>query len=84
MAIEPWVGVRENGPLLVFGQTAMFFYLVHRLVLEVPATWLNLRGTGGLAETYVVSAVLLVALYPACLWYRKVKAAHPQSMLKWF
>jgi hypothetical protein len=28
--------------------------------------------------------VLLVALYPACLWYRRVKAAHPDSWLKYF
>ena len=31
---------------LVFGETSMFFYLVHRLVLEVPATWFGLRGFG--------------------------------------
>jgi uncharacterized membrane protein len=84
MALEPRIGVRENGPLLVFGQTAMFFYLVHRLVLEVPATWLGLRGAVGLTEIYAGSVVLLLALYPACLWYRRLKATHPQSFLKWF
>lgn len=81
--IEPRIGLRENGPFYVFGQTAMFFYIVHRLVLEVPATWFGLRGAGDLATTYWVSAVLLVALYPACLWYRKLKAAHPDSVLKY-
>lgn len=84
MMIEPIMGVRENGPLLVFGQTAMFFYLVHRLVLEVPATYFGLRGDWGLVETYSVSVILLLALYPACLWYRSYKAAHPNSFLKWF
>ncbi len=81
--IEPRIGVRDNGVFLVFGQTAMFFYIVHRLVLEVPATWFGLRGVGDLATTYWVSAVLLVLLYPACLWYRKFKAAHPDSVLKY-
>lgn len=82
--IEPVIGVRRNGVFLVFGETAMFFYLVHRLVLEIPATWFGLRGAGDLRTTYVVAAVLLVALYPACLWYRRFKAAHPDSILKYF
>jgi uncharacterized membrane protein len=81
--IEPRIGIRENGVFLVFGQTAMFYYLVHRLVLEIPATYFGLRGVGDLATTYWVAAVLLVALYPACRWYRAVKAAHPESFLKY-
>jgi uncharacterized membrane protein len=81
--LEPRIGVRENGVFLVFGQTAMFFYLVHRLALEVPATYFGLRGVGDIGTTYAVAAVLLVALYPACRWYRTVKAAHPESVLKY-
>jgi uncharacterized membrane protein len=84
MTIEPIIGVRRNGPFLVFGQTAMFFYLVHRLVMEIPATYFGLRGIGDLTTTYIVAAILLVLLYPACLWYRRLKAAHPQSFLKYF
>lgn len=84
MTLEPIIGVRRNGVLLVFGQTAMFFYLVHRLVLEVPATYFGLRGAGNLATTYIVTGVLLVALYPACRWFREVKARHPASFLKYF
>jgi hypothetical protein len=81
--IELRIGIRENGPFLVFGQTAMFFYLAHRLMLEVPATYFGLRGAGDLSTTYAVAAVLLLALYPACRWYRTVKAAHPESFLKY-
>jgi uncharacterized membrane protein len=84
MAIEPIIGVRENGVFLVFGQTAMFFYLVHRIILEVPATYFGLRGIGNLATTYIVTTVMLVLLYPACRWYRTVKANHPASFLKYF
>ncbi len=83
MQLEPKIGVRPNGVLLVFGQTAMFFYLVHRLAFEVPATYFGLRGAGGLSTTYFVAAVMLVAIYPACRWYRTVKAAHPTSALKY-
>ncbi len=84
MAIEPIIGVRKNGVFLVFGQTAMFFYLVHRIILEVPATYFGFRGVGNIATTYIVSVVLLVLLYPACRWFRTLKATHPGSFLKYF
>jgi uncharacterized membrane protein len=83
MKLEPVIGVWQNGPLLVFGQAAMFFYLAHRLVLEVPATYFGLRGAGDLTTTYVVAAVMLIWLYPACRWYRSMKAAHPTSFLRY-
>ena len=81
--IEPRIDVRPNGMFLVFGQTAMFYYLVHRLVLEIPATYFGLRGFGNLAATYIVAAPLLILLYPACRWYRSLKQRHPQSFLKY-
>lgn len=81
--IELRIGVRENGVFYVFGQTAMFFYLVHRLAFEVPATYFGLRGIDGLGATYGVAAVTLVLLYPACRCYRAIKAAHPRSILKY-
>jgi len=84
MRIEPRIGVRASGPLLVFGQTSMFFYLAHRLAFEVPATYLGLRGAGGLGTTYLVSAVMLMVLYPACRGYRSLKGAYPQSVLRYF
>ncbi len=31
-----------------------------------------------------ISGVALLALYPACRWYRTMKARHPQSFLKYF
>jgi uncharacterized membrane protein len=84
MALEPIIGVRPNGVFLVFGQTAMFFYLVHRLAFEVPATYLEFREAGDLEATYIAALVMLVLLYPACRWYRTVKAAYPNSVLKYF
>ena len=84
MKIEPRIGVRPNGPILVFGQTAMFFYLLHRLVLEIPATYFGLRGFGDISTTYIVWAIMLVPLYYACVWYRDVKKEYPDSLLKYF
>ena len=81
--IEVRIGVRENGVFYVFGQTAMFYYLVHRLAFETPATYFGLRGFDGLAATYGVAAAMLVLLYPMCRWYRTVKAEHPRSVLRY-
>src|SRR5271157_123702 len=81
--LELRIGVRENGVFYVFGQTAMFFYLVHRLAFEIPATYFGFRGIDGLRATFGAAAVALVLLYPACRWYRTVKTAHPRSILKY-
>jgi uncharacterized membrane protein len=79
MIVERRVTVRENGPLLVFGQTAFFFYVVHRFVFDVSANWMGLKGAGDLGATMVASAIMLVVLYPCCRWYRSYKRAHPES-----
>lgn len=83
MAFEERIGFRKNGPLLVFGQTSMFFYLVHRLVMEIPATYFGLRGAGDITTTYIVTIVFLPLLYPMCRWYRGVKTSHPDSFLRY-
>ncbi|MEZ5083127.1 MAG: heparan-alpha-glucosaminide N-acetyltransferase domain-containing protein [Bacteroidales bacterium] len=84
MRIEPVIGVRQKGPILVFGQTAMFYYLLHRLVLETSATYFNVHGFGDISTTYITWALMVVPLYYTCLWYRKVKTSHPQSLLRYF
>jgi hypothetical protein len=78
--MERLIGDRPNGVLLVFGQTAMIFYLVHRLILEGTATHAGLRHFSDLKTTFTISIVMLVLLYPFCLWYRGFKAKHAHSM----
>ncbi len=78
--LERLVGDRPNGVLLVFGQTAMIFYLVHRLVLEGSATYAGLRHFSDLKTSIIISAVMLMLLYPFCLWYRGYKAKHVHSI----
>ncbi|UJP06168.1 MAG: heparan-alpha-glucosaminide N-acetyltransferase domain-containing protein [Nitrosomonas sp.] len=68
-----------NGPVLVFGQTALFFYLAHFAVL----TGLKpLFDSGGLQQTYWISLLVLIILYPVCRGYRNLKRRHPQSLLR--
>lgn len=76
----PW---RRN-PLLVFGQTALFFYVLHFIVLGGSA----LAITGGmmqrgLVEAYLAAGATLVVLYPVCLGFRALKQRHPDSILQY-
>ena len=78
--VEQRIGVRPNGVLLVFGQTSMMFYLVHRILLTGSGTYGGMRDITDLSGTYIITGVLLLALYPFCLWYRGFKAKHPDSI----
>ena len=78
---ERIIGVRQNGVLLVFGQTSMIFYLVHRLVLTGSGTYVGLRGITDLTTCYIISFIMLGLLYPFCLWYRGLKARHRDSII---
>ncbi len=78
--IEPIIGVRQNGVLLVFGQTAMIFYLVHRLILTGSGTYGGLRDFSDLNTSYIITFIMLVLLYPFCLWYRGFKSKHRDSI----
>jgi uncharacterized membrane protein len=76
----PW---RWN-PLLVFGQTALFFYILHFVLLGGSA----LAITGGmmqrgLPEAFATAGATLVLLYPVCLGFRRLKKRHPNSILQY-
>jgi uncharacterized membrane protein len=76
----PW---RWN-PLLLFGQSAYFFYLVHFLVLGGSA----MAITGGiqqrgLSEAYLAALGTLIVLYPVCCAWRAFKQAHPRSFAQY-
>lgn len=78
--LENIIGTRQNGVLLVFGQTSMMFYLVHRLFLTGTANFGDLKKFTDLPTTYLITLVMLILLYPFCLWYRGFKAKHPGSI----
>jgi uncharacterized membrane protein len=66
-------------PLLVFGQTALFFYLLHAHLLELGAYALGVSHKLGLTATFAASGIVAALLYPLCLWYRSYKREHPQG-----
>jgi uncharacterized membrane protein len=77
-----WRIARPWKPLLVLGQTALFYYLLHVHVFKAAAGALGLYRSAGLATTYVAAAAMLVALYPLCRWYLGVKRRHPDGPLR--
>ena len=75
---------RHWNPLLVFGQTALFFYILHFILLGGSA----LAITGGmmkrgLPEAYSAAAATLVVLYPVCVGFRRLKQRFPNSVLQY-
>jgi len=75
----------RNNPLLVFGQTPLFFYMVHFVVLGGSAiAWTGGIGMRGLSEAYLAAGVTIALLYPACIGYRALKAKYPKSALQYF
>jgi uncharacterized membrane protein len=82
-------GETFGGPLLLIGQTALFYYLLHIHVLAFVG-WItgwhdskNDHGTLGLWSAYVFGLAIVAVLYPLCVWYRRKKAAHPRSLLQY-
>jgi len=56
---------------VILGQTALYFFLAHWFVYG--AFGIAFPTPGGLAETYLVWVVGLVALYPICKAYEAFK-----------
>ena len=75
--------VNLDNPVLVFGQTAFFFYVAHIFLYEVTARLLGLHMQGGLLVSTVATTVGLVVLYPVCRWYRGFKAMHAGTVLRY-
>ena len=71
-------------PLATLGATAFFYYLFHAHLVNAAAFFSHEdRNSHGLLKTYVAAAVVLVALYPACVRYRRYKAAHPNGWTRY-
>ena len=74
---------RAWNPLLVFGQTAFFFYLIHMHILIFSALAMGMFMKQGLGAAYLAALAVLVLLYPVCLWFRRFKARRPRSWVRY-
>jgi uncharacterized membrane protein len=70
----------SRDPLVVFGETPLFFYVLH-----IPLLGLSRRALGdaaaaaGLGTVFVATVVVLTVLYPACIGYRRLKASRKHA-----
>jgi hypothetical protein len=69
-------------PVLLFGQVALFYYLLHIHLLHLVGWALGLRHSLGLESAWLGALGALLVLYPACRWYRGYKAAHPNGLAR--
>ncbi len=73
----------QGNPLLVLGQTALFFYMLHFILLGAGAQALGDAIPRGLPQAYLAAGAVVLALYPACRWYRDFKRRHPRSLAQY-
>lgn len=67
-------------PLRLYGETALFFYMLHFIGLVGAAVVLTGNiGQRGLYETGVATVAALAVLYPLCFAWRGYKRAHPRG-----
>ncbi|SDW98647.1 DUF1624 domain-containing protein [Nitrosomonas communis] len=77
--LQPKISIGQYGPILVFGQTALFFYLAHFAVLALLTLLLERAGLG---QAFLAAALTLGLLYPICCAYRALKWRYPESILR--
>jgi uncharacterized membrane protein len=82
-SVEGSARSRHYDPLVVFGQTPMFFYLLHIPLLALAAQALGVEHQLGLGATFGFAALTGLVLFPACSWYRRYRAAHPASFTRY-
>ncbi len=64
-------GIRPGNPLLVFGSTPLFFYIIHLYIYAMVG--FAFPAGAGLWVVYVFWLIGLLILYPICCWYRRYK-----------
>jgi uncharacterized membrane protein len=69
-----------RSPLIVFGQTPLFFYIAHFYLLAGFA-FVFFREPASLQGAYWVWLAALAILYPACARYRRFKMTRPAGSL---
>jgi len=76
MGLVERVRLSAANPLLVFGRTPLFYFVIHLYLAHASASvYRRIHPAGGvdLAGVYVVWIVLVIVMYPLCRWYAGVK-----------
>ena len=67
-------------PLVVFGRTPLFFYLIHLFLYARLGLWLTPHGTS-IPKMYPYWLLGLLILYPLCLLYGQLKPRQPANSI---
>ncbi|MDH3350462.1 MAG: hypothetical protein OEM51_02865, partial [Gammaproteobacteria bacterium] len=86
---EGWSSGRLRKVFLVFGRVPFFYYVLHLYLLRFTAIPVSFALYGaeaarpppgpagsamlGLSATYVAWAISILILYPACIWFARLK-----------
>jgi uncharacterized membrane protein len=70
--------LRWGNPLLVFGRSALVFYILHLYLFGILGLFFAPQGTG-IPLVYIFWLFGLVLLYPVCRLYGKFKSRKPQE-----
>lgn len=76
----PQLSNSPRSPLIVFGQTPLFFYLAHFYLLTAGA-FIFYREASSLQGAYLAWIIVVILLYPVCLRYRDFKMSKPRDSL---
>lgn len=69
--------------IALLGQTALTFYVLHFYVIDVFSALLQSSSLPPLLDVLLITALALVVLYHVCTRYRRLRQAHPRSLLQY-
>jgi uncharacterized membrane protein len=70
-------------PLAVFGRTALFFYVIHFYVLGLTAHAAGVTSSLGIGGALLGAGLLVLVMYPLCLWYEGYKRRHDNVLTRY-